>query len=152
MTLLILRIFTGVQLKDDVIWNRLTSGSSASNTPESSSLKILPTVFGERHLPEACVTLTGPSESYLNLDCVYRSLCCGIADNLNTMIPCTMLVENGIKRLVLSGSVFDKNPCVREHVHKIYGQSMEIISGQGTDSATGAAIVAAKCFRGALTK
>ena len=152
MALLVLCIFTGIQLKEDVIWNRLTSASSANNIPESSSLKILPTVFGERHLHEACVTLTGSSESYLNLDCVYRSVCCGIVDNLNTMIPCAMLVENGIKRLVLSGSVFDKNPCVREHVHKVYGQSLEIISGQGTDSATGAAIVAAKCLQKSQSK
>ena len=118
-----------------------------SASPDSSSFKILPTVFGERHLPAACVTVTGTSERYLHLGTVYRSLCEGIIDNLHKMMPCTLLIESGIKQLVLSGSVVDKNPFIREHVDKVYGDHLTIRTGMGTDSAEGAAKVAANFLK-----
>ena len=107
-------------------------------------MQILPTVFGERHLPDACVTVTGSSESYLQLGEVYRCLCEGIVQNLHMMMPCILLIESGIKQLVLSGSVIDKNPWIKEHVNKLYGEPLVVLTGRGTDSALGAAKVALK--------
>ena len=129
-----------ITMDEDKIWTKLLELSAGS---DPSSLKILPTVFGERHQPDACVTVTGSSESYLHLGTVYRSLCEGIVDNLHKMMPCTLLIESGIKQLVLSGSVVDKNPFIREHVAKVYGDHLTIRAGMGTDSAEGAAKVAA---------
>ena len=93
-------------------------------------------------MPDPCVTLTGSSESYLNLGAIYRSVCEGIIDNLHMMLPCILLIESGIKQLILTGSVFDKNPWIREHVENLYGGPLSIVTGQGADSAVGAAKVA----------
>ena len=128
-------------MDEESVWAKLLELSASS---DSSSLKILPTIFGERHLPDACVTLTGSSESCLDLGTVYRSLCEGIVDNLHNMMPCTLLIESGIQQLVLSGSVVAKNPFIKEYVTKLYEDHLTTKAGMGTDSAEGAAKVAAK--------
>ena len=130
-----------IVLPEERIWSKLTEFATSS-TAKHSSIQIIPTVFGERHIPDPCVTLTGSSESYLHLGAIYRSVCEGIIDNLHMMLPCILLIESGIKQLILTGSVFDKNPWIKEHVEKLYGGSLAIVTGQGADSAVGAAKVA----------
>ena len=130
-----------VVLPEERIWSKLTE-LATSSAAKHSTIQIIPTVFGERHIPDPCVTLTGSRESYLNLGAIYRSVCEGIIDNLHMMLPCILLIESGIKQLILTGSVFDKNQWIKEHVEKLYGGSLTIVTGQGADSAVGAAKVA----------
>lgn len=137
-------LITDMPMTEEKIWAKLMELLADT---ESSSLKVIPTVFGERHLQDAIVTVTGSRDNILQLGRVFRSLCEGIVDNLHRMMPCIKLIESGIKRLVLSGTVLDKNPFIREYVRKVYGKHFSVKTGMVTDSAIGAAKVAAKFLR-----
>ena len=134
-------IFTGFQVEEDKIWSTLLNIST--NNTGSSSLKIVPTLFGERHNPQQTASVCGLNTENFDLGNVFRSLCCGLLDNLSSMMPLSFLEEHGITNLIGSGSILSRNDVMRQEVEKHYG-SLTIEFGNSCDSATGAALYAAK--------
>lgn len=139
-------IFTiaGVDVDKDTIWKKLTEMSVSSlGDTGGNGLLIQPIIYGERHDPSQTGSMSGANLYNTSLDCVFKSLCEGLVNNIHQMMPLCKLIESGITRLVLTGSVVDKQPYVKEYVKKLYSPLI-IEDGIGTDASFGAALVACK--------
>ncbi|XP_060070078.1 sedoheptulokinase-like [Ylistrum balloti] len=129
----------GFRVDDDDLWNKLLELSSdASQGPI-----IVPTLFGERHLPEQHVTISGLTSKNLDLGSIFRSLCKGLIANLFEMMPESVIRKHGITKIIATGSVVDKNAIIREEVTEHY-ESLKVEFGNSCDSATGAAMFCRK--------
>lgn len=137
--------YTGVTMNKEDIWKKLTDLSTTATPPETCAggLVIQPLLFGERHDPMLTGSLSGANEQNISLDCVFRAICEGLVSNLYHMMPLSKLIESGITRLVLTGSVIDRQPYVREFVRKLYSP-LPVVQRSGLDAAAGAAIVACR--------
>lgn len=144
--------YLGIEISKEQIWTKLTEISSQASPPSSSTDFLMPIIqpllYGERHIPEASASITGITESVTSLDCVFRSLCAGLVNNLHLMMPQSLMIESGVTRLVVTGSVVHKQPCVREHVCKLY-MPLPVVEISEIDAAYGAALVGVKhlCFK-----
>ncbi|XP_069136174.1 sedoheptulokinase-like [Argopecten irradians] len=129
----------GFDVNEDKIWSTLLGlGSDASTGPI-----IVPTLFGERHLPEQKVAISGLTTSNLDLGSVFRSLCKGLVTNLCDMMPISVMESHGITTVKATGSVVDRNTIIRDEIAKHYG-SFKVEFGSSCDSATGAAMFCVK--------
>ena len=130
-------------MTDDKVYkilDRMTE--ETTNQPmKTEKLSILPSIFGERHKPDLLGSVSGISANNMSLKSVFRALCRGLVQNISLMLPCSQLMESGITRLCISGSVIEKQNFVKECVQELYSP-LEIYHGSGTDSAEGAALVA----------
>ncbi|XP_071447302.1 sedoheptulokinase-like isoform X2 [Hetaerina americana] len=118
----------------------------------SSTMKIQPLLFGERHCPEhrACIEGIGPSS--LGLGPITKALCVGLVDNIHRMMPKEKLLSSGIKRLLGVGSALARNKvlqsCVKERYEQVVKGSdgeqieshLEVIFTSAGDAACGAAL------------
>ncbi|XP_072326061.1 sedoheptulokinase isoform X5 [Scyliorhinus torazame] len=104
-----------------------------------TDLVVKATVFGERHSPDQLASVTNISPSNLSLGHVTRALCRGIAENLNSMLPCQLLIESGVQRIIGSGSALTRNQVLQQEVEKVF--TLPIVYGKTVDSAVGVAMV-----------
>jgi len=109
----------------------------------SESVKIIPTLFGERHNPQQTASASGFNANNLDLSTIFRSICCGLLDNLCSMMPDSFLEKNGIANLIGSGSLISRNEVMKQEVERHYGK-LNVEFGNSCDSATGAAMYASK--------
>lgn len=98
-----------------------------------------PTILGERHNPLCLGQVTNISPTNLSLGHLTRALCCGILDNITSMMPAERLQQAGVSRIVGSGSAIARNEVLRQEVEKAFPQP--VVYGQNTDSAVGVAMV-----------
>ncbi|KAL4224095.1 hypothetical protein ACF0H5_017549 [Mactra antiquata] len=135
----------GFTLDKETIWKKLTemSTSNEGDSGANGGMIIQPVLYGERHDPSLTGSLSGANLYNTSLDCVFKSVCEGLVHNLYQMMPLSKLIESGITRLVLTGSVVDKQPYVKECVRRSYSP-LEVVDGIGADSAFGAALVACR--------
>ncbi|WAR02224.1 SHPK-like protein [Mya arenaria] len=137
-----------VVIPEDKIWSKLTELSMVVDIPEyPHNLVIQPHLCGERHAPDLTTSLSGLERSNSSLHSVFQAICKGLVNNLNLMMPVAMLIESGVQRLVLSGSVIHKQPHVTTCVEKIYAP-LSVVPGSNDDASFGAALVAAKFLNG----
>lgn len=98
-----------------------------------------PTILGERHNPLCLGQVTNISPTNLSLGHLTRALCCGILDNITSMMPAEHLQQAGVSRIVGSGSTIARNEVLRQEVEKAFPQP--VVYGQNADSAVGVAMV-----------
>ncbi|CAG2250198.1 SHPK [Mytilus edulis] len=134
----------GCNIEDDKAWDTLIDLSI--NKTNSETLKVTPTLFGERHNPQQAASVTGISADNLDLGTLFRSVCSGLLDNVSNMMPVSFLEKNGINKLIGSGSLLSRNEVMRQEVLKHYGK-LKVEFGNSCDSATGAAMYALKYCR-----
>ncbi|KAG8226874.1 hypothetical protein J437_LFUL006583 [Ladona fulva] len=116
----------------------------------SSSLKIHPILFGERHCPEERASVVGIGPSSLGLGPITQALCAGLVDNIHSMMSKEELISCGIKRLLGVGSALTRNKVLQSCVKEKYGckegedtgdaPHLEVVFTSGGDAAFGAAL------------
>ena len=134
-----------VEIPEATIWSRLTELSTtgtASSYP-GPRLVISPRLYGERHAPDLTTSLSGLDCETGSMQTVFRAMCEGLVNNLHQMMPQSLLIESGIQRLVLSGSVVRRQPHVSACVEKAYAP-LTVVPGTDDDASLGAALVAAE--------
>ena len=122
---------------DSALLDKLLSLGQASS--DSSTLRISPTVFGERHDPGLLASVTGVSAHNATLGAVFRAASEGIVDNIFRLLPVDVLVAKGVKRIISSGSVLSQNPLVRRRLQQVLAGKVDFVRGSGSDAAFGAA-------------
>lgn len=122
---------------DSALMEKLSSLGQASS--DSNTLKILPTVFGERHDPDLLASVTGISAHNATLGAVFRAVSEGIVNNIFQLLPLDVLVAKGVKRIVGSGSVLSQNPLVLQRLQQVLAGKVDFVQGSGSDAAFGAA-------------
>ncbi|OWF44809.1 sedoheptulokinase-like [Mizuhopecten yessoensis] len=129
----------GFNVAEDDLWTKLLQVSSDA----SPGPVIVPTLYGERHLPEQQVSVSGLTRNNLDLGSIFRSLCKGLIANLCDMMPESAIRKHGITTIIATGSVVDRNPVIREEVTQHY-EKFKVLFGNSCDSATGAALFCVK--------
>ncbi|XP_042243608.1 sedoheptulokinase-like isoform X2 [Homarus americanus] len=128
----------GFQVPQSKIWQRILE---LGGDPQSkSSLVIKPTIFGERHTPMANADVSNIDLGNVSLAKVTRALCKGVITNIHSMMPRSMLVENGITSIIGGGSALARNPILLREIEELYNLPVSIDS-RG-DAAYGSALAA----------
>lgn len=133
----------GSSVNKDDVWATLIQ--KALEKSSATGLNVVPTIFGERHLPLQTASVMGITCDNLDLGSVFKSMCNGLVANLCNMMSPSYLKQNGITRLIGTGSVISRNPIVKQEVEMQYG-ILDIIFGESCDSAAGAAIYALRNY------
>ncbi|XP_064425081.1 sedoheptulokinase [Latimeria chalumnae] len=126
----------GVSVPDSAIYSLM---EKAALNQSNTDLDIVPTICGERHLPDQLASVSSISSSNLSLGHVTRALCSGIVRNLQTMLPCQQLIESGVKRIMGSGSALSRNEVLKQEVERLF--PLPVVYGKDVDSAVGVAMV-----------
>ncbi|XP_067866874.1 sedoheptulokinase isoform X2 [Heterodontus francisci] len=126
----------GLEVPESTIYSR--SIHAALNIA-CTDLAVQATIFGERHSPDQLASVTNISPSNLSLGHVTRALCCGIVENLHSMLPCERLIESGVQRIMGSGSALTRNEVLKQEVEKVF--TLPIVYRKTVDSAVGVAMV-----------
>lgn len=63
------------------LWEKLLSLGMEANA--TSSLKVVPTILGERHIPEQNASVSNIDLGNLKLGQVFRALCSGVIENVH---------------------------------------------------------------------
>ena len=108
-------------------------------SPESNTLLISPTILGERHNPSLLASATGISAHNATLGALFRAASEGIVDNVFGMLPPEVLASRGVKRIIGSGSVLSQNPLVQRRLQQVLAGKLEVVQGDESDAAFGAA-------------
>lgn len=117
------------------VWEKLISLGLEAQT---SSMKIIPHLLGERHSPTAKASVENIDLSNIQLGSVFKSLCDSLIENLHTMMPKEVLRNAEVKRIVGNGSGLSRNAVLQRAVEHYYSLPLEFTSGG--DAAKGAAI------------
>ncbi|NWW71555.1 SHPK Sedoheptulokinase, partial [Climacteris rufus] len=126
----------GLEVQESAIYTRIIQAALAQN---HSKLSVHPTLFGERHLPEQLASVSNIGASELSLGHISRALCCGIVQNLCSMLPVQQLQDVGVRRVLGSGSALARNEVLRQEVERIF--PFPVVYGRDVDAAVGAAMV-----------
>ncbi|XP_076606355.1 sedoheptulokinase [Chaetodon auriga] len=126
----------GAELSDSCLYEKLIH---CALNQETSDLRVSPTILGERHNPLCLGQVTNISPTNLSLGHLTRALCCGVLDNITSMMPVERLQQAGVSRIVASGSAIARNEVLRQEVEKVFPQP--VVYGQNADSAVGVAMV-----------
>jgi len=109
----------GFSIDQENVWNCLLE--RAENASKGSSgMSIVPTLWGERHNPQAKASVQDIQMENLGLGSVTRSLCRGLVENLASMLSGCQLREAGVNRLLGSGGALARNPVLQHEVSKVY--------------------------------
>ncbi|CAB3230745.1 unnamed protein product [Arctia plantaginis] len=117
------------------VWEKLISLGLEAQT---SSMKIVPHLLGERHSPTAKASVENIDLSNIQLGSVFKSLCDSLIENLHNMMPKEVLQKTEVKRIVGNGSGLSRNAVLQRAVEHYYSLPLEFTSGG--DAAKGAAI------------
>lgn len=104
-----------------------------------ASLRIQPTISGERYQPDLTAAVTEITARNLGLGSVFHSLCEGLVENLCKMLPKDLLLSNGVNRIVGSGTALMKNEVLQSDIQRLY-QLPLIVNKKAGDAAKGAAL------------
>ncbi|ODN00013.1 Sedoheptulokinase [Orchesella cincta] len=127
----------GCNVPQSKIWEKLLA-ASANAEATSSSIEIIPTIFGERHAPEQNASVHNIDLGNISLGQVFRALCRGVIENLHRMMPSSMLTRAGVTSVIGSGSALSRNLTLQQEFLRIY--NIESTFGKGGDAAFGAAL------------
>lgn len=136
MAFYLLILFSGLGVPESKIWERITD-LAQDNSSVETPMEILPMLYGERHLPTERAIVRNIDPHCLGLGKVSRALFRGVISNLRSMMPRDVLIENGIKRIIGSGTALTKNPNLQKELEEQY--DLPVIYGTGSDAAVGVA-------------
>ena len=105
LILFIIDFSLDITIDDATIWDKLRAISTRTDTSQSSPIT-LAVLYGERHDPTITASMSHITDHNMSLDTVYQSVCEGLVKNIHKMMPCCVLIESGISRLVVSGTIF----------------------------------------------
>ena len=107
-----------------------------------SSLKITSTLWSERHMPDrrAEVSNLSSDNTCISLGDVGLSLCRGLVENLNEMIPKEFLHLYVVQRIVGASSALIRNQVLQKQVEQVFG--LPLVMSNNSEGSVGAAMVA----------
>lgn len=126
----------GGELTESGVYDKLID---CALNQEDSDLRVSPTILGERHNPLCFGQVTNISTSNLSLGHVTRALCRGVLDNIFNMMPAERLQQEGVRRIVGTGSALARNEVLRQEVEKVFPQP--VVYRQNAESAVGVAMI-----------
>lgn len=126
----------GSPVSENKVWERVIV---LGRQKPVASLKIQPTPFGERYQPDMTAMVTEIINRNLDLGSVFHSLCEGLVENMCKMLPRDLLMQNGVNRIVGTGSALIKNEVLQSDFHRLYQLPLVINENVG-DAVKGAAI------------
>ncbi|KAH3885353.1 sedoheptulokinase-like isoform X2 [Dreissena polymorpha] len=134
----------GLTIHEESIWLKLTEIASYPEIAEEFSRPVIhPFLYGERYNPNLTASISGMREENSTLECIFHALCNGLVANLHQMMPLSLLIESGVERVVLTGSVISRQPHVMTCVKRTYSP-LPVMLEIGAEASYGAALVAAK--------
>ncbi|KAK6637517.1 hypothetical protein RUM44_007939 [Polyplax serrata] len=119
----------GFSVPQSKVWEKVTELGDKSEG--GSSLVIVPTLLGERHIPEQNASVTNLDHSNLGLGQIFRALCSGLVKNLQGMIPKDQLIASKIVKIIGSGSALIRNKVLQKEVAAQYQLPVEFVGGRG---------------------
>ncbi|XP_013781427.1 sedoheptulokinase-like [Limulus polyphemus] len=133
----------GLGVPENKIWERILM--TAQEEASESNLTIIPTIYGERHLPDQRASVIHIDPLCLTIGKVSRALCKGLVANIHSMMPPDKLHEAGIQRIVGSGTALTKNVVLQKEVEKQF--DLPVVYGSGNDAAAGAALAVLRYYK-----
>ncbi|XP_044734649.1 sedoheptulokinase-like [Chrysoperla carnea] len=129
----------GFSVPQSTLWTKLIGLASEDNAV--STLRVTPTLLGERSKPEQNASVQNIDLSNLGLGQMFRALCRSLIENLHKLLPKELLIESNIQRIVGNGSGLSRNKVLQKEVQDIY--QLPLIFTSGGDAARGAALAVA---------
>lgn len=129
----------GLGVPESKIWERILAVTTDDQATDSD-LVVVPTLYGERHLPDQRASVLNIDPLCLSLGKVTRALCEGLVSNIHSMMPQKVLMEAGIERIVGSGKALTKNVVLQRAVERTY--ALPVVYRSSGDAAVGAALAA----------
>lgn len=106
----------------------------------STSLKVVPTLWGERHNPEKKGQVNNLTSDNISLGDVGLALCKGLVENLQEMMSKEFLHFYGIQRIVGSGNALMRNQVLQKQVEQVFG--LPLVLRESSEASVGAALAA----------
>lgn len=105
----------------------------------STSLRVIPTLWGERHTPDKRGQVSNVMSDNVSLGDVTLALCTGLVENLEQMMSKEFLRLCGVQRIVGTGSALTRNQVLQKQVEQVFG--LPLVLNDGSDASVGAALV-----------
>ena len=102
-----------------------------------TDLEVIPTLFGERHCPEARASIHNITSKNVGLGIVMRGLCKGLVNNLSGFIQPHHLKDKGFQGMIACGSALSRNTILQDELRKNYGFQIEF---KNADASNGVAL------------
>lgn len=138
--------FADVTVSESKIWEKIIElGIKCLNhekhqNKKDKTLKIKPTLFGERHEPDVFGSINHISLD-VDLGQLIVSFCEGLIENIFQMMSVELMVESGIETLIGTGSALIKNPILQQILDKKLNHKIQVIFTDGNDSHIGVAML-----------
>ena len=124
-------------LSTDELYQRILD---CADKKGSTSLKVIPTLWGERHTPDKRGQVNNLTSDNISLGDVSLALCQGLVENLQVMMSKEFLQSHGIQRIVGTGSALMKNPVLQKQVEQVFG--LPLVLSDSSEASVGAALAA----------
>lgn len=104
----------------------------------STSLNVVPTLWGERHIPDQRGQVSNITSDNISLGDVGVALCRGLMENVKEMMSREFLHFHGMQRIVGTGSALIRNQVLQKQVEQVFG--LPLVLSENADASTGAAL------------
>lgn len=121
----------------DEIYQRVLD---CADRKSSTSLKIIPTLWGERHTPNKQGQVSNVTSNNISLGDVGVALCQGLVENLEKMMSKEFLHVQGVQRIVGTGSALMKNRVLQKQVEQVF--ELPLVMSECSEASVGAALAA----------
>lgn len=119
----------------DEIYQRILA---CADKKGSTSLKVAPTLWGERHIPGQRGQVSNITSDNISLGDVGLALCRGLVENVQKMMLREFLHLHGVQRIVGTGNALMRNQVLQTQVEQVFG--LPLVLSENTDASTGAAL------------
>lgn len=126
----------GLGVPEDKIWEKILT--LAEEESSVSDLEVIPTLYGERHLPGQKASVTNIDPLNVSLGKVSHAICKGVIKNITDMLPSEKLVDARVERILGCGSALIRNAILKKEVEAQYNLPVKYITG--SDAAVGVAL------------
>lgn len=104
---------------------------------ESSSLHVVPLLWGERHLPSGRGAVSDLNTSNSSLGDITHAVCRGIVTNIKEMMPAEVFVSSKVNCIVGCGSALLQNELLQKYVNDEFMLPLQL---RGVSAAFGATL------------
>ena len=129
-----LGVSDGVLSMDDIYQKVLDCAGKKGST----TLRVLPTFWGERHTPDQKGEICNVSSDNITLGDAGLALCRGLIENMQRMVSRDFLLCHSVQRIVGTGSALMRNPVLQKQVEQVYG--LPLVLRGSVDASVGAAL------------
>ncbi|KAI5720408.1 hypothetical protein M8J77_006156 [Diaphorina citri] len=133
----------GFNVPQNQIWAKLINASDPINhiTRHHSTLRVTPTLLGDRHVIAESASVTHITIQNLGVTKLFVALCEGIINNIHDIMNRSVLHRSGINRIIGIGSCLTRNHILQHYIERIYGLQLIVEQDQAMrDASYGAAI------------